>query len=322
MSHVDELIEEIDKTPVDVMFGASRQRFIKNKLVIIQAEQEELQKKADAYDEQSKPIKLPPSFYETMNGYRDKGGFLAFLTDWYYDEYSDGDLESDFAVDYIEKNIETLMRAWLSDSAEQSKPVELSDAEWDEDDVILIMTDFHDEYLVDSENSVEISIKYAHKIIDLFETGVSDEIKRQIKPVEVPQFVADEIHDQRFNTGSCKQSNGLLLRNVFYDLHSPGTITKDDKRWTGGEFYEWLKRGDSDNVELFVKAVVFGYTVQQEQLYYMPLLYQKNKTLYYCFDKNGEITFGQGNLKADKYKFTKEQIEQYFPEITDRAIKE
>ncbi|MGL4695206.1 DUF1642 domain-containing protein [Enterococcus larvae] len=82
--------------------------------------------------EQNRPNKLLPLFLEKMNEYKDAGGFLAFLSDWYYDEYSDGDLESDFAVDYIEKNIETLMIAWLSDAVELSKPAEVPQyvADW------------------------------------------------------------------------------------------------------------------------------------------------------------------------------------------------
>lgn len=94
MSHVDELIEEIDKTPVDVMFGASRQRFIKNKLVIIQSEQEALQKKADAYDELSKPVEIPQFVAQWIEDHKKKD--LNFYTsvssmttgdvdDWYLD---------------------------------------------------------------------------------------------------------------------------------------------------------------------------------------------------------------------------------------------
>lgn len=42
MNEVEKLIKEIDKTPVGVLFGSSRKRYFKNRLVIIQAEQEEL----------------------------------------------------------------------------------------------------------------------------------------------------------------------------------------------------------------------------------------------------------------------------------------
>ncbi|WP_321382728.1 DUF1642 domain-containing protein [uncultured Enterococcus sp.] len=115
------------------------------------------------------------------------------------------------------------------------------------------------------------------------------------KPVEIPAYVAKWIEEYKKK-----------------DLNFYTSVSS----MTTGDVGEWYV----DNEDFYAKAWYFGYTVKQEQLYYMPVLYQKNKTLYYCFDRNGEITFGQGNLKSDKYKFTKEQIEQHFTDIADKAI--
>ncbi|WP_321388977.1 DUF1642 domain-containing protein [uncultured Enterococcus sp.] len=123
----------------------------------------------------------------------------------------------------------------------------------------------------------------------------ADKYDELSKPVEIPAYVAKWIEEYKKK-----------------DLNFYTSVSS----MTTGDVGEWYV----DNEDFYAKAWYFGYTVKQEQLYYMPVLYQKNKTLYYCFDRNGEITFGQGNLKSDKYKFTKEQIEQHFPEITDRAI--
>ncbi|WP_321388695.1 DUF1642 domain-containing protein [uncultured Enterococcus sp.] len=129
----------------------------------------------------------------------------------------------------------------------------------------------------------------------------ADKYDELSKPVEIPQFVAEYLDERKeeYPVGGL----GAAVTSALDGKESP-------------EIRKWM----NNNTEIFARAWLDGYTVQQEQLYYMPVLYQKNKTLYYCFDRNGEITFGQGNLKSDKYKFTKEQIEQHFPEITDRAI--
>ncbi|MHC5227557.1 DUF1642 domain-containing protein [Enterococcus sp. LJL99] len=144
--------------------------------------------------------------------------------------------------------------------------------------------------------------------LEMAQAGVNHE------PVEVPEFVADEINHQRYMVGSCMQSDGLLLKNVFRDLHSSGRISRGTKFWTGGEFYNWMQ--GSDNVELFVKAVLDGYTVTKEPLYIMPVPCTHNGTLHYCLKDDGEISFRQGNA----YKFNKDQIKEYFPEIKDLAV--
>lgn len=125
------------------------------------------------------------------------------------------------------------------------------------------------------------------------------------KPV-VPQFVADWIE-------YCKKcywdlSSFLSLENM---AKSKAPISKENRRL--------LEKYRLDgNVDAMARAWLDGYEVE-ETLYYMPLPYQSNSTIYYYKQDDGKISFKQGGMMKDHSKFTKEELDKYFPEIKHMA---
>ncbi|WP_086348516.1 DUF1642 domain-containing protein [Candidatus Enterococcus clewellii] len=169
---------------------------------------------------------------------------------------------------------------------------ELSDAEWDEDDVILIMTEFHDEYLVDSENSVEISIKYAHKIIELFQVGVAAEIKRQNKPVKLPGFIVATMK----NYDSLQY---MLTEEYYSDCDSSEEIFDDS-------VYCWI----ADNFDLLCRAWITGnYTTKQEPKYMVIFIESEDdRQILFRKGKEYEVDFESNNEGYWEQHFTEKEI--------------
>lgn len=135
--------------------------------------------------------------------------------------------------------------------------------------------------------------------LEMSQAGVNHE------PVEVPEFVDYLIK-------KCRKSSVDLTFYGFIKVNSD--IGFEDNQSKEGEFVIWLtKKG---NEEILARAWFNGYTVAKEPLYIMPVPCTHNGTLHYCLKDDGEISFRQGNA----YKFTKDQIGQYFTEIEDLAV--
>ncbi|MHC5435215.1 DUF1642 domain-containing protein [Listeria welshimeri] len=115
--------------------------------------------------------------------------------------------------------------------------------------------------------------------------------------LKVPQFVADWI-------SHCKQK--------VYDLFLSMDYEDSDMSY---EMYNWLTFSD-ENQEIFARAWLDGYEVEQEPLFIMPVPYSVLPVHYYI-NRLDEISFKQGNAQ----KFTWNEIEKYFPEITKYAVK-
>ncbi|EOH5030003.1 DUF1642 domain-containing protein [Listeria monocytogenes] len=81
------------------------------------------------------------------------------------------------------------------------------------------------------------------------------------------------------------------------------------------EMYGWLI-SSADNQELLARAWMDGYEIEQEPLFIMPIPYSVLPVHYYI-NRLDEISFKQGNAQ----KFTWNEIEKYFPEITKYAVK-
>lgn len=111
MSKVEELIKEIDKTPADVRMGILVKDFFEDKLDEIQAEQEELQKKADAYDELSKPVEVPQFVAEYLEIRKEKYpvGGLGSAINRPLNGFEGYALEK-----WMNNNVETFARAWIN----------------------------------------------------------------------------------------------------------------------------------------------------------------------------------------------------------------
>lgn len=141
----------------------------------------------------------------------------------------------------------------------------------------------------------EIVVKLAKKpAIDyLFEQNQVSKVEL----VKVPKFVADWIEK--------KKENGDDL------------LVALDKNWQGMEdsVRDWFD-GEKERYELFARAWLDGYEVEQEPLFIMPVPYSVLPVHYYI-NRLDEISFKQGNAQ----KFTWNEIEKYFPEITKYAVK-
>ncbi|EHU8535118.1 DUF1642 domain-containing protein [Listeria monocytogenes] len=122
---------------------------------------------------------------------------------------------------------------------------------------------------------------------------------RKVKLVKVPKFVADWIE-------YCEKYYWELskaLRPTYEDNCMPKEVT--------GWFEDCR-----ENQELFARAWLDGYEVEQEPLFIMPVPYSVLPVHYYI-NRLDEISFKQGNAQ----KFTWNEIEKYFPEITKYAVK-
>ncbi|EDD2318592.1 DUF1642 domain-containing protein [Listeria monocytogenes] len=115
--------------------------------------------------------------------------------------------------------------------------------------------------------------------------------------LKVPQCVADWISRRR-------QEGYNLIWSISYENND-----------MPDEMYEWLT-STADNQELFARAWMDGYEIEQEPLFIMPIPYSVLPVHYYI-NRLDEISFKQGNAQ----KFTWNEIEKYFPEITKYAVK-
>lgn len=126
-----------------------------------------------------------------------------------------------------------------------------------------------------------------------------DQLDEPEKPV-VPQFVAKYIEIQR-------EYGHENIRIAIKRIEGRG----EHSRLFNWFFFE-------NNSDLFAKAWLYGYVVE-ETLYYMPLPYQSNNTIYYYKQDDGKISFKQGGMMKDHSKFTQEELDKYFPEIKHMA---
>ncbi|EAE7506735.1 DUF1642 domain-containing protein, partial [Listeria monocytogenes] len=131
--------------------------------------------------------------------------------------------------------------------------------------------------------------------------------KNQVSKVElvkVPKFVADAI-------GTFKEKEYDLAVAIDYETYTDECVKELslDKTMCG-----WL--WETSNQELFARAWMDGYEIEQEPLFIMPIPYSVLPVHYYI-NRLDEISFKQGNAQ----KFTWNEIEKYFPEITKYAVK-
>lgn len=118
--------------------------------------------------------------------------------------------------------------------------------------------------------------------------------------VTVPQFVADWIKE-------CKRNATLTdcLKGK-YEISIGRKLASED-------FQNWV--ADNENDELAAKAWMFGYEVEKEPLFLMPVPYVPYP-VHYCVDEDGKVSYRQGNAQ----KFTQEELDKHFPEIKQFAV--
>lgn len=121
-----------------------------------------------------------------------------------------------------------------------------------------------------------------------------------VQKVPVPQFVADWIEE-------CKRNATLAdCLKGSYKIFIGRKLASED-------FQNWVV--DNENDELTAKAWMFGYEVEKEQLFLMPVPYVPYP-VHYCVDEDGKVSYRQGNAQ----KFTQEELDKHFPEIKQFAV--
>ena len=118
--------------------------------------------------------------------------------------------------------------------------------------------------------------------------------------VTVPKFVADWIE-------RCKEKATLAdCLKGYYEI-------SDEEGVGSGDFQNWVV--DNENDELTAKAWMFGYELEKEPLFLMPVPYVLYP-VHYCVDEDGKVSYRQGNAQ----KFTQEELDKHFPEIKHFAV--
>lgn len=122
----------------------------------------------------------------------------------------------------------------------------------------------------------------------------SDKMEKE----KLPQYVIDEIE---------KTKNGIIIKNdkpfIIYQMLYKYHDYKLSKKTT-----EWLRTGK--NEEKLIKAIMNGYEVEKEQLYYIKLFDE-----IWCFfnvSDKGDVIGTNGKYQNEYYqtKFTLEEIKQ------------
>lgn len=135
--------------------------------------------------------------------------------------------------------------------------------------------------------------------------GVALKLVKQLdepqKPV-VPWFVAEWI-------SFCKNKNkklGYAIHDCFLRDFLLERFGDDDDR------VRWLT--DYKNQEILARAWLYGYEVEKEPLYIMPVPHV-SFSVHYCVEDD-HISFRQGNAQ----KFTQAELDKYFPDIKQFAV--
>lgn len=112
--------------------------------------------------------------------------------------------------------------------------------------------------------------------------------------------------------GHCSASDVInLFIAVTYATDSDGFVSEKWK-WSG-EFYDWLVE-DADTLYILCDALRYGYEVEKEPLYIMPVPHV-SFSVHYCVEDD-HISFRQGNAQ----KFTQAELDRYFPDVKQFAV--
>ncbi|HEM1008942.1 TPA: DUF1642 domain-containing protein [Listeria monocytogenes] len=114
---------------------------------------------------------------------------------------------------------------------------------------------------------------------------------RKVKLVKVPQFVADWIE-------YCKK-HCLVLSEALEDDYENSCMSEAVTDWF---------EDCSENQELFARAWLDGYEIEQELLYYIKMIDSDDGYVNLNLKTGEYITASKGNFDDFKTKFTEEQI--------------
>ena len=139
------------------------------------------------------------------------------------------------------------------------------------------------------------------------------DLEEDLKQLDEPQrpvvskFVAEEfLKKSKYSTDVID-----LFSEVEYATDSDGLILE---KWGWSvDFYDWLAK-DSDTLYILCDALRYGYEVEKEPLYIMPIPHV-SFPIHYCV-KDDHVSFRQGNAQ----KFTQAELDKYFPDIKQFAV--
>ena len=134
-------------------------------------------------------------------------------------------------------------------------------------------------FLVDTTEAMEKKIQVASgEIVSIDERFIYKSIERE--KVQIPQFVADWIEE-------CKAKGKRLLTSLLY---------------TPAEVNSWVD--NSYNQELFARAWLDGYTIEEEKKYKITLLNRNDGDLY-LVNQNADLANKYGHFSPVVLLFTK-----------------
>lgn len=118
------------------------------------------------------------------------------------------------------------------------------------------------------------------------------------QPVVVPQIVASYIETQK---GNDFDRVGTLVCGHFSTLVY-GHHAADDRSEKHSELHKWI----TDNFDTFLEAIVNGYTVEKEQLYYL----REKNTGYYLTKKGDTLKLVVNPYFDETNEFVQEEIDK------------
>ncbi|MFB8586512.1 DUF1642 domain-containing protein [Enterococcus thailandicus] len=135
--------------------------------------------------------------------------------------------------------------------------------------------------------------------------GLAQQLDEPQKPV-VPKCAEQFLKIAQSSTDVIQ-----LFDSIIYATDSDGLILE---KWGWSvDFYNWLAK-DSDTLYILCDALRYGYEVEKEQLYIMPVPHVSFSVHYFVEDDH--ISFRQGNAQ----KFTQAELDKYFPDIKQFAV--
>ncbi|WP_430596991.1 DUF1642 domain-containing protein [Enterococcus sp. DIV0174] len=135
--------------------------------------------------------------------------------------------------------------------------------------------------------------------------GLAQQLDEPRKPV-VPKCAEQFLKIAQSSTDVIQ-----LFDSIIYATDSDGLILE---KWGWSvDFYNWLAK-DSDTLYILCDALRYGYEVEKELLYVMPVPHVSFPA-HYCV-KDDHVSFRQGNAQ----KFTQAELDKYFPDIKQFAV--
>ncbi|MFZ4908231.1 DUF1642 domain-containing protein [Enterococcus thailandicus] len=149
----------------------------------------------------------------------------------------------------------------------------------------------------------------------LYSDGVADtcsDVIKLLEQLDEPQKpVVPNCAEQFLKIAQSSNDVIQLFDSIIYATDSDGLILE---KWGWSvDFYNWLAK-DSDTLYILCDALRYGYEVEKEPLYVMPVPHV-SFPVHYCVEDD-HVSFRQGNAQ----KFTQAELDKYFPDVKQFAV--